>query len=52
MLCLVSIAASIWNPSSIELTAWFNAPGRQRLRRNSAAKDGTSWQIMDEISGL
>jgi hypothetical protein len=30
----------------------FNAPVRQGLRRKSAAKDGSSWQIVGGISGL
>ncbi|GCB49112.1 hypothetical protein SNL152K_6446 [Streptomyces sp. NL15-2K] len=60
MLWLVSIPASTTEPllqqavreSGCSRSARFNAPTRQRLRRKSAAKDGSSWQISDEISGL
>ncbi|MFJ8779935.1 hypothetical protein [Streptomyces sp. NPDC102476] len=49
-LWLISIAASIKEPSSDSED--FNARPRQRLRQKYAAKDGSSWQIPDEISGL
>ncbi|MEV0637037.1 hypothetical protein AB0I77_19180 [Streptomyces sp. NPDC050619] len=38
--------------SGASRSAEFNAPARQRLRRKTAAKDGSSWQIADEISRL